>query len=627
MRGIGVICAAFVMGFGLYAGVLSNGYVWDDVSLFLHSDYLRSSEKLFEGLVQPILAGTSYFRPLVLATFAAEFRVFGVDPSISHLVNVLIHVVNAILVGFLARRLMRASGGSDGKAETVYMVAAQAFYISHPALVESVAWAVGRFDLLVTTICLVFLLVAFGGRLQAARIIGLSALFLLALLCKEMAVVIPFLAALMALVVPPNSPRSTLLERVRAQNIHVLLLSCALVLCFYFAAKYYFLGVTSHVDPVVASMWGGASRFVLVGETALFYARMIFWPFPDIGPQHPMMGGILGPGAFFLAFVAGVSSFLMMGVGFFLPRYAIVAVGAVLLSLAPVLNLVPLTIGGNVGHDRFLTLPLAVFSVFLFVGFFRGAGREGVLQVGRLARVGAYAFFALWFAVCAMNVRVTVPLWADDFSLWSWAAAKHGGFAFVRQNYINVLIDKGLYSEALAEIERPLSSAYASQTEKGEFGLARAHVLARMARFPEALAVLESIPDHRRSVVDKLVSQGVRMEDWHIAKVARHNWAGFLVRQTLLAEVLLGMREYDEARKELRYALFVNPKSQGALLLEAFALYGLGHRTEGDGAFQRATATMTPEMASNAQRLRGELFNQLCPPQGVGQCNDSIVLK
>lgn len=366
MRGIGVICMAFVMGFALYAGALSNGYVWDDVSLFLHSDYLRKSDKLLEGLVQPILAGTSYFRPLVLATFAAEFQAFGVSPRVSHLVNILIHVVNAILVAFLARRMLRASGASGGKAEVAYVVAAQAFYISHPALVESVVWAVGRFDLLVTTVCLAFLLVATGGKLGAARIIVLSALFLLGLLCKEMAVVIPFLAVLSALVMTPNSPRANFFEQVRTQNLHVLLLSCALVLCFYFVAKYYFVGIASHVDPAVASAWSGASRFVLVGKTVLFYARMVFWPFPDIGPQHPMMGGVLGLEAFLLTFVVGVSSFLMMGVGFLLPRYSFIAISAVLLSLAPVLNLVPLTIGGNVGHDRFLTLPLAIFSVFLF---------------------------------------------------------------------------------------------------------------------------------------------------------------------------------------------------------------------------------------------------------------------
>ena len=47
------------------------GYVWDDNSLFLNTPDLRSPGLIWHALWQPILPGTTYMRPLVLASFAA----------------------------------------------------------------------------------------------------------------------------------------------------------------------------------------------------------------------------------------------------------------------------------------------------------------------------------------------------------------------------------------------------------------------------------------------------------------------------------------------------------------------------------------------------------------------------
>ena len=79
-------------------------------------------------------------------------------------------------------------------------VLAGALYGVHPALVESVAFVSSRYDLLAT----LFLLLALWleGRLQgAARVAGVAVAFLLALLCKEVALTLPLVMLLWQLAV------------------------------------------------------------------------------------------------------------------------------------------------------------------------------------------------------------------------------------------------------------------------------------------------------------------------------------------------------------------------------------------------------------------------------------------
>lgn len=79
------------------------------------------------------------FSPLVTLSFALEYQAWGLRPAGFHAVNLLLHVLNAILVFFLIRGISRSPGA--------------AFFTSllfavHPLRVESVAWITERKDLL-----------------------------------------------------------------------------------------------------------------------------------------------------------------------------------------------------------------------------------------------------------------------------------------------------------------------------------------------------------------------------------------------------------------------------------------------------------------------------------------------
>ena len=623
VRLIGLL-SALVLAVLFYTQVFANGYVWDDTSLFVHSDYLRNPGRLLEGLTQPILAGTTYFRPLVLATFAGEFYFFGADPYVSHLLNVVIHGVNAALAGLLALKVSEEVG-SDRRGQLFCFVAALLFYVGHPVLVESVAWAVGRFDLLVTTFYLLFLVLSVCSRISIGRVFLLSFIYLLALLCKEMAVTAPLVAVLIHSFAfgGEGASNSITLNRLRSANYHWLLVGCGAALASYLWSKYNIVGALSHVDHLVAELWPGGARLALVGQTVLLYAHLMFWPFSEIGPQHPSLGGVQSLSLFSLNFFIGLAALILAIAGVFRQSRLLTFYSALLISAAPVLNFVPLTIGGNVGHDRFMTLPLAIFSSLGAVSLWRLRSKFASPFFERVS----IGFLVLWAAVCFLNVRVTVPLWKDELSLWAWAAARHGDFLPVRLNFVNALIERGFYSKALAEIERPLGAQYYGQSVRADLPLAKGHALLRMGDYSGALRVLQGMPSPERERIDVLVAKGLSPADWHIAKISRHSWAGFMVKQSLTAEALVSLRRFHDARNELRYAMFVNPDSQAVLLLDAFALYGLGATAEGDKVFERARAMMTADMAQNAVRLRASLLGQLCTGGEAQHCSRPVVLR
>ncbi|MFQ3610646.1 MAG: hypothetical protein SNJ72_04030, partial [Fimbriimonadales bacterium] len=164
----------------LYLQTLQFGFVWDDDQiLYARPDY-QTPTRWLEAVRQPLDFSPNYFRPLALTSLLVQIWLWGDNPMPFHLANLLIHLVNTGLVMLLAGRWF-------GRGWAV--VAVGALYGLHPALVESVAFVSSRYDLLTTTFLLIALLsemILTGWK----RLVGVGVSFLLALLCKEMAVVL-----------------------------------------------------------------------------------------------------------------------------------------------------------------------------------------------------------------------------------------------------------------------------------------------------------------------------------------------------------------------------------------------------------------------------------------------------
>lgn len=117
---------------------LRAGFIWDD-GLVYDNPLLRDPGGLLSIWTRPSAypADEAHFWPWVYATFWLEFRLWGASPFGYHLVNILLHAANAVLLWHILRRL--GVGGA--------WLAAAVFAV-HPVHVESVAWIIERKDVL-----------------------------------------------------------------------------------------------------------------------------------------------------------------------------------------------------------------------------------------------------------------------------------------------------------------------------------------------------------------------------------------------------------------------------------------------------------------------------------------------
>ena len=131
------------------------------------------------------------YLPIYYASFWVDHAIDGKEPWIYHLINVLLHGLNAFLLALVLRPLL--------KSELLAFGAAAVFAV-HPVLAESVVWASGRKDLISTTFMLLALLAGDRGWRKESlwRSAVLPALlFLLALFAKAMVFVLPLIVFLL----------------------------------------------------------------------------------------------------------------------------------------------------------------------------------------------------------------------------------------------------------------------------------------------------------------------------------------------------------------------------------------------------------------------------------------------
>jgi protein O-mannosyl-transferase len=132
----------------------------------------------------------AYWHPLTWISHMADCQLFGVSPGPPHLVNLAIHVLNAIILFFVLFKMT----GARYKAAMV-----AALFAIHPVTVESVAWVAERKTLL----SMLFLLIAlytyvhYTEKKQIRLYCLVLFLYLLGLLCKPSIVIFPALLLLM----------------------------------------------------------------------------------------------------------------------------------------------------------------------------------------------------------------------------------------------------------------------------------------------------------------------------------------------------------------------------------------------------------------------------------------------
>ncbi len=150
---------------------------------------------------------TPFWRPLVNSYFYAAWRMFGTDPFPYHVLNLLIHSANAVLVGIVVRSIARSAPAA---------LCAAVLFVVLPTYDYAVTWISSVTELLGTFFFLLTL-VLYAHHLQQGgskrlSYVGAIASLLLALLSKESSVTIPIVLAALALSAKRPKTRAELTE-------------------------------------------------------------------------------------------------------------------------------------------------------------------------------------------------------------------------------------------------------------------------------------------------------------------------------------------------------------------------------------------------------------------------------
>ncbi len=181
------ILVALLVTAMVFGNTLSNDFVnWDDPANFLIHPVIASSAGLWISL-KAIFTTTvlGNYNPLSTSSFLIDKALFGFEnPWGWHMINVLLHMVNVVLVYRISKKL--------GLGIIAAFVVSLLFGI-HPMRVESVAWVTERKDVLFSLFYLLAILqyLKYKSTNNSRHIVWLIVFFTLSLLSKIQAVSLP----------------------------------------------------------------------------------------------------------------------------------------------------------------------------------------------------------------------------------------------------------------------------------------------------------------------------------------------------------------------------------------------------------------------------------------------------
>ncbi|MGH9397319.1 MAG: tetratricopeptide repeat protein [Terriglobia bacterium] len=439
----GALLGALILVASLpYANSLVNGFVYDDDVQVLRNPLVRSLDHLkliFTTSVFSYQGGaqgtTNYYRPVMTLGYLLCHEVFGFKAFGFHLANVAINTAVVCLVFFVTRRVF--------KDRTLAFLAAALFAL-HPIHTEAVDWIAAVTDLELA----IFFLLAFWFFLKlgdaaterkALIQMGMILSFVLALLSKEPAATLPFLATVYEHTCREDRQQTPL--RVKAGRYGALWL----VLIAYLVIRARVLGLFAPVASRPDMTLGAAvlSALALTGH----YIEKLIWPIHLCAAYvFPASIGVLLPRILAGLAITVVCALLMI---YFWKRERRVFFGFVwfFATLAPTLN--ARWMPDFVFAERYLYLPSVGFCwvvCWLGLSAARRAAKAGFLW--KRAVVAAACILAL---LMAARIVTRNQDWKNDFIFYTRTLQAAPGAVILRNDLGNYYWDRGNLAAAAAQ--------------------------------------------------------------------------------------------------------------------------------------------------------------------------------
>ena len=519
--------------------MLWGGFVWDDYIWYQSRAVLEWSGLSTIWTWPSVIERERHYWPLTYTTFWLEHKIWGLEPTGYHVVNVLLHLLNSLLLWRLLLRL--AVPGA-------WVVAA--VFAAHPLHVESVAWIIERKDVLSGFFYLTAVL-AWLRFLERPRLwrYGLALLlFVAGLLSKSVVVTLP-----VALLIIQWRKAG----RITGQDLWRLAPFFVVALLITAGDLYSYDLERINVD------YSWTERVLIASRALWFYAGKLAWP-TDLAIIYPRWYISLGdPWAWLYLAAAMVLAATLWFTHHRIGRGPLAGALFFAVTLSPVLGFVNYSyMGYSLVADRFQYLAgIGVMAVII------GAGVRGASRLSGRLKMGATGLLMVLLALLGKATWRQAGIYEDNLKYFNHIVSLNPMAPYAHRNLSLSLIKADRLKEALA------AARIASEQrpdESSSYSLL-GRILAKLQRLDEAEE------NYRRTLeLDPHNSEALKYVSTSYFKQKRYREALDLYRK--LSEVepdnakthnnigatLIYLGQSEAAVRSFEHALSLDPTLEGA---------------------------------------------------------------
>lgn len=427
----GVLLGTFLT----FVSTFTFGWVYDDPPQIPQNQNLQWGRVgyLFTHQLWASLAGTEgrFYRPLLTLWFLINKTLFGLNPHWFHVTTVLAHVTATALAFLIARRLLKDTGAA---------LFAAAIFGLHPLQVESASWISSVNDSLAAAFCFASFLIYRKAKTKENGSGGwwvLSGiLFLLALLMKEVSVVLPGIILIDVWSDPDREPRSAPSGRPFVAAIS----TYAVVGILWLSLRSWVLGQV-----------GGTATFLPWSNSLLSAPKiLLFNLYRTVLPiglsPHYDFRPVESGAQFLLTFLILIALVWLAAVAAKREPRLWVALAWLILPMLPTLNLRWMNQDDFI-HDRYMYMSMLGVALLGGSAYAWVRRRWPELQLVRPLVVAMMVILAFASAIQSQY-------WANDVILFSRAVNRAPENEWAQLNYGSALSARGKYADAAPHFVR-----------------------------------------------------------------------------------------------------------------------------------------------------------------------------
>jgi len=350
------------------------------------------------------------YQPLVLLTYAAEYNFFELNPNGYHIINLIFHALNSVLVLLLIYLITE-------NAQISFLLAL--IFSLHPMQTESIAWVSALKELM----CAFFYILSFISYIKYSKdgkqgfyILSII-LFICALLSKPMAITLPIIFILY------DYYKDDLSSAKIIEKLPILTISGLFVRITFSAQESGGAMRLAHIHNVV-------SDFFYAFYNIAFYIAKLILPL-NLSAHYAYPERFSFASKEFVIALLVIAALISYLINFKkIKREINFGIASFLVGIVPILRFTPL--GDTIAADRYMYIPIISFS-FAIVMFLKPI-LSNVKNAKKIVIVITSAYLLFFGAISFTRADI----WRDNFTYWE-------NVLKTSPNYNNALLSMGYY--------------------------------------------------------------------------------------------------------------------------------------------------------------------------------------